>query len=83
MGDVTGRGANNLPEISTRSANTSVRVKDGETFTIGGLSLQQDKNVQKKIPFLGDIPFLGYIFRYDRKEVRDTEIVIFVTPHVL
>ena len=83
VGDVVGRGANDLPEISTRSANTSVRVKDGQTFTIGGLSLQQEKNVQKKIPFLGDIPFLGYLFRYDRKEVRDTEIVIFVTPHVL
>lgn len=83
VGDVVGAGANNLPEISTRSANTSVRVMNGQTFTIGGLSLQQEKNVQKKIPFLGDIPILGYVFRYDRKEVKDTEIVIFVTPHIL
>ncbi|GEM_PF-1490249 len=83
VGDVVGKGANDLPEISTRSANTSVRVMDGETFTIGGLSLQQEKNIQKKIPFLGDIPVLGYIFRYDKKESKDTEIVIFVTPHIL
>jgi len=85
VGDVVGKGkgANDLPEISTRSANTSVRVMDGETFTIGGLSLQQEKNIQKKIPFLGDIPILGYFFRYDKKEFKDTEIVIFVTPHIL
>ena len=83
VGDVVGKGANDLPEISRRTAATSVRVMDGETFTIGGLSLQQDKNVQKKIPFLGDIPFLGYFFRYDKVESRDTEIVIFVTPHIL
>jgi hypothetical protein len=83
VGDVVGKGANDLPEISTRSASTSVRVMDGETFTIGGLSLQQEKTTRKKVPFLGDIPFLGYIFRYDRKEVRDTEIIIFVTPHIL
>ncbi|HDH58242.1 MAG TPA: type II secretion system protein GspD, partial [Bacteroidetes bacterium] len=70
VGDVVGKGANDLPEISTRSANTSVRVMDGETFTIGGLSLQQEKNIQKKIPFLGDIPILGYFFRYDKKESK-------------
>jgi len=83
VGDVVGTGQDNLPEISTRSANTSVRVMNGQTFTIGGLSLHQDKNVRIKFPFLGDIPILGYIFRYDRKEVKDSEIIIFVTPHIL
>jgi type IV pilus assembly protein PilQ len=84
VGDVVGEsGADNLPEISTRAASTSVRVMDGQTFTIGGLSLQLEKNVQKKIPLLGDIPILGYLFRYDKLETRDTEIIIFVTPHIL
>jgi type II secretory pathway component GspD/PulD (secretin) len=83
VGDVVGKGENDLPEISTRGAKTSVRVMDGETFTIGGLSLQQEKNVKRKIPILGDIPLLGYLFRYDRVETRDTEVVIFVTPHIL
>lgn len=83
VGDVVGKGTNDLPEISTRAANTSVRVMDGETFTIGGLSLQQEKNVQKKLPLLGDIPILGYLFRYDRLDVKETEIVIFITPHLL
>jgi len=59
VGDVVGAGQDNLPEISRRTANTSVRVRDGQTFTIGGLSLQSDKNTQKKVPLLGDIPILG------------------------
>lgn len=83
VGDVVGKGANNLPEISKRSASTSVRVRNGETFTIGGLNIQQEKKIKKKIPLLGDIPLLGYLFRYEESEIKDTEIVIFITPHIL
>lgn len=83
VGDVVGKGANDLPEINTRAAKTSVRVMDGETFSIGGLSLQKKKNIRNKIPFLGDIPILGYLFRYDHTETKNSEIVIFVTPHIL
>ncbi|RJP80706.1 MAG: hypothetical protein C4524_03015 [Candidatus Zixiibacteriota bacterium] len=83
VGDVVGQGQNNLPEINRRSASTSVRVQDGETFSIGGLSLQSEKITQRKIPLLGEIPILGYLFRYDQREKRDSEIVIFVTPYIL
>jgi type IV pilus assembly protein PilQ len=83
VGDVAGNSSNGLPEINRRAAATSVRVKDGETFSIGGLSLQTSKNMQKKIPFLGDIPILGYLFRYDSHDRKDSEIIIFVTPHIL
>jgi type IV pilus assembly protein PilQ len=83
VGDVVGSGANGLPEISKRSANTSVRVKDGETFTIGGLSLQKNNSVKKKVPILADIPLLGYAFRYEKMELKDTEIIIFITPYIL
>jgi type II secretory pathway component GspD/PulD (secretin) len=83
VGDVVGRGEDDLPEISRRTASTTVRVKDGETFTIGGLSVQQEIVVQKKVPLLGDIPLLGAIFRYEEKSMRDNQIVIFITPHIL
>ncbi|MCK4546883.1 MAG: type II secretion system protein GspD, partial [Candidatus Eisenbacteria sp.] len=83
VGDVVGRGEDDLPEISRRTASTTVRVSDGETFTIGGLSVQQEIVVQKKVPLLGDIPFLGAIFRYEEKSLRDNQIVIFITPHIL
>ena len=83
VGDVVGKGTNGLPEISRRTVSTSVRVHDGDTFTIGGLSLQQEKSVQRKVPILGSIPLLGYLFRYEQKETRESELVIFLTPHIL
>jgi len=83
VGDVVGKGAEGLPEITKRTASTSVRVHDGETFTVGGLNLKREKNTQRKVPFIGDIPLLGYLFRYDEHEVKDTEIIIFVTPYLL
>lgn len=83
VGDVIGAGAQGLPEINKRTASTSVRVKDGETFTIGGLNIQKEKIRRKKVPLLGHIPLLGYLFRYDEREVSDTEIIIFITPHIL
>ncbi|MBD3233003.1 MAG: hypothetical protein GF315_04700 [candidate division Zixibacteria bacterium] len=83
VGDVIGSGKDGLPEISSRTANTVVRVKDGETSTIGGLNIQTEKVSQNKIPLLGSIPILGYLFRYDEREVRDTQIIIFITPHLV
>ena len=83
VGDVVGSGVQGLPQINKRAASTSVRVHDGETFTVGGLNLQRQQTLQRKIPFLGDIPLLGYLFRYDERKFKDTEIIIFVTPHLL
>ncbi|PJA29913.1 MAG: hypothetical protein CO189_01040 [candidate division Zixibacteria bacterium CG_4_9_14_3_um_filter_46_8] len=83
VGDVVGAGVEGLPEISKRTAATVVRVKNAETFTIGGLNIQSEKINRVKIPLLGSIPILGYLFRYDQHEVKDTQIVIFVTPYIL
>jgi type II secretory pathway component GspD/PulD (secretin) len=83
VGDVVGKGANDLPEISRRTASTTVRVSDGETFTIGGLVIQQENTTQKKVPLLGDIPLLGMLFRYEEKSMKDNQIVIFITPYIL
>lgn len=83
VGDVVGEGANNLPEINRRTASTTLRVKDGETFTIGGLTIQQAKQIRKKVPILGDIPILGWFFRYNETKQKNTQIVIFITPRIL
>ena len=72
-----------LPVLSTRNANTTVRVKDGETIVIGGLVLNQEQVTNRKIPVLGDIPFLGYLFRSRSRSATQTELVVFVTPHIL
>ncbi len=81
--DVVGEGASGLPEISRRNADTRVRVKDGETITIGGLRVEEDKQVQRGVPVLSQIPLLGYLFSRTETEKVEKELVIFVTPHVL
>jgi len=83
VGDVVGKGENGLPEISKRSVNTVVRVRDGETITIGGLTLKKEKINENRVPVLGSIPILSYLFKYSRKEVGEYELVIFITPHIL
>ncbi|MBV9865869.1 MAG: type II and III secretion system protein [Abitibacteriaceae bacterium] len=72
-----------LPVLSTRRAETYVRVKDGETIAIGGLTLDQEQRTQGKIPVLGDLPLLGGLFHSNKKNVVRTELVVFVTPHII
>ena len=67
----------------TRSAKTTVRVKNGETVIIGGLISKEDTYVSEKVPFLGDIPLIGSAFRYKTKAESDRELLIFITPHVV
>ena len=67
-----------LPDISTREATTTVRVKDGDTIAIGGLISQQDVKNITKVPFLGDLPFFGQLFRDSQTSHNRNEIVIFV-----
>jgi len=83
VGDVVGEGQGGLPQINTRSASTSVRVHDGETFSIGGLSIESHETTRRKVPILGSIPLLGYLFRYDEERQKESEVVIFVTPRIL
>lgn len=71
-----------LPDISTREATTTVRVKDGDTIAIGGLISQQDVKNITKVPFLGDLPFFGQLFRDSQTSHNRNEIVIFVKVSV-
>ncbi|BDI33002.1 hypothetical protein CCAX7_50530 [Capsulimonas corticalis] len=71
-------GGGSLPQISSREATTTIRVKDGETIAIGGLISDTDiKNVQK-VPLLGDLPFFGQLFRDNQHSHTRNELVIFV-----
>lgn len=64
-----------------RSADTLVRLKDGETMVIGGLIGSDEARQMSKIPFLGDIPILGNLFKHLQKSKSDTEVMIFLTAH--
>jgi pilus assembly protein CpaC len=68
------------PEIDTRTVNTSVDLKEGESLILAGLlSEEMKKNIQK-VPLLGDIPILGALFRSTRDELNEKELVFLITP---
>lgn len=69
--------------FNTRSADTTVTVRDGEPMIIGGLIGAEESKSVSKIPFLGDLPILGALFRNHRKSKSESELIIFLTAHVL
>lgn len=69
--------------FNTRSADTVVTVRDGEPMIIGGLIGAEEEKSISKIPFLGDLPILGALFRSHRKTKTESELLIFLTAHVL
>lgn len=71
------------PIISMRAAQTSVVVPDGSTVIIGGLMEDNKTKDAKKVPLLGDIPVLGNLFKRRNDSKTKTELVIFLTPHVV
>jgi type IV pilus assembly protein PilQ len=72
-----------VPLINKREVNTAVLIEDGQTVVIGGVYEFRDRNDISKVPFLGDIPFLGNLFKKKGKNREKAELLIFVTPKVL
>ncbi len=74
---------NERPVTSTRSATTQVEVRSGETVMIGGLIRSIDTKIERKVPILGDIPILKYLFRHKATTKQKVDLMIFITPHLL
>ena len=72
-----------VPQINKRSVNTAVLVEDGQTVVIGGVYEFRDRSDVSKVPFLGDVPFLGNLFKKKGRNKQKAELLIFVTPKVL
>lgn len=72
-----------IPEIATREINTAVLVDDGQTVVIGGVYEFTDANSVAKVPFLGDVPFLGNLFKKRSRSKEKAELLIFLTPKVM
>jgi len=70
------------PNIDIREASTQVRMKNGETAVIGGLITSKKSDSEHKIPVLGDIPLLGYLFKRQEKTEHRAELVILLTPRI-
>jgi general secretion pathway protein D len=73
----------NSPVFQKRDANSRVGIVDGQTIVIGGLMQDQNTTTLQKVPILGDIPLLGALFRRNQVEKTKTELLIFLTPHVV
>ncbi len=76
-------GYGQVPTINRREVNTAVLVDDGQTVVIGGVYEFTDRNSVNKVPFLGDVPFLGNLFKKRSRNKDKAELLVFVTPKVL
>jgi general secretion pathway protein D len=81
--DLQGYTSFNAPIVNQREAETTVSAKDGETIILGGMIRNQITATVNKIPLLGDIPVLGNLFRNTSKDNQKTELLVFLTPHVV
>ncbi len=72
-----------VPSIDTRAIETQVLVNDGQTIVLGGIYETERRDTVNKVPFLGDIPGIGVLFRSTLKESNKSELLIFVTPKIL
>lgn len=72
-----------LPALRSRKAKTTVELRDQETLVIGGLLMEEEENVRTRIPILGHIPILGYLFSDTRKVTTNTELMLVVSPHIV
>jgi len=71
------------PAIDTKNVQTQVLVDNGGTVVLGGIFEQQDRNTVTKVPFLGDLPWLGYLFKSTSTVSDRSELLIFITPRVV
>ena len=71
------------PAIDTNSVTTQIRVKDGSTILVGGIYVDDQQQVQQQIPGLGDIPYLGWLFKNQVTKNNKKELLIFITPRII
>lgn len=77
--------ANSIPQpvVAKRETDTTALIEDNQTVVIGGLRKQDLQQEVKKVPLLGDIPLLGALFRYEGESTVNSELVVFITPHLI
>ncbi len=81
--DFNNKGARGDPTILKREAATELLVNDGHTAVIGGIFTRNNGTSFKKVPFFGDIPILGWLFKSKSDSDRRTEMLIFITPRIV
>jgi len=79
----TGVISDDTPTTATRNVTTIISIPNDATVVIGGLIRDDMETLEKKIPLLGDLPIIGGLFRLERDRVQKTNLLLFITPHVL
>ncbi|MGH8380485.1 type IV pilus secretin PilQ [Pseudomonas sp.] len=72
-----------VPPIRKNEVNAKVRVRDGETIVIGGVYSTVQSKVVDKVPFFGDVPYVGRLFRRDVLQEKKSELLVFLTPRIM
>jgi type II secretory pathway component GspD/PulD (secretin) len=80
---VTSTNSDGLPQTSSREAETTIMVNDGETVVIGGLIQDEMTKEVDSVPFLSKLPLIGELFKNRSKDHSHTEVMVFITPHIL
>ncbi len=70
-------------QIETQEANTEIVVRNGQTAVIAGLTRNQESEVERGVPFLKDIPLIGYLFKSTETKVEKKDLIIFITPYII
>ncbi len=76
-------GFDNTPSIAKKNAETEVLVRDGDTTVIGGIYTRSTSEVYSKVPILGDLPIIGWLFKSRNREDKRAELLIFITPRIV
>ena len=78
-----GNAVNGVPPIDKNEVNAKVLVSDGETIVIGGVFSNTQTKTVDKVPFLGDVPYVGRLFKRDIVKEEKSELLIFLTPRIM
>lgn len=81
--DSVGQNTTAGPAINTNTVTTQVQVENGGTVVLGGIYSSTEQNTTDKIPLLGDIPVLGYLFKTNSKSIQKDELMVFLTPKIV
>ena len=81
--DSVGAITSGIPSIDTKLLRTQILVENGDTAVLGGIFEQITRTTVDKVPFLGDIPIIGYLFKRTQKQDDKTELLIFITPRII
>lgn len=81
--DSVAAGGGDIPGINTNTVSTTALVNNGETIVLGGVFREENTTTESKTPVLGDIPYVGRLFKRTSRESRRTELLIFITPKII